>query len=314
MSVSSLDDDDLQRILGYLELPPSSTLPSLPLTFLTQHVSNLLPSHLVPFSRITTPRQRASIPIIKARRVLYASATPPKPELTADQARLRWPLLWERMGGDSRLPPPSANVEEEEKWVEENFLPGKANSQHVKKLGGFLRILEEEREIENVIAAKRAERRFDNAGEEFEEESDEEEENDALFGRVDGHGNGPVYPIMVSEVEQAEVRRAFEKRVLEMFVDGIDVGQRKSRLEMTDKSSSLWIMTKWIIPNHQEAIPLPFRTEKMRILTIKSRVELLMGMTKGMDWCTDRLRDMGRVCRMVRENMIIRPRSYLVSH
>lgn len=119
------------------------------------------------------------------------------------------------MGG-ARLPPPSADVEEEEEWVRDNFLPGKENAQHVKKLGGFLRGLEEEREAEDVIMAKRVERRLDDVGEEFDEESDEEEE-------VETNGRSLMPPDMVDEEAQREVREAFEKRLLELFVDGMDV-------------------------------------------------------------------------------------------
>jgi hypothetical protein len=149
--------------------------------------------------------------------MIYASQTPLPAELHADRGRLRWPLLWERMGGSS-LPPPSADVREEERWVEENFLPGKENSQHVKKLGGFLRGLEEEREMEGVVMARRAERRLDDVGEEFDEESDEEEDVLPDRGAVPG---------ALEEKDQAEVREAFEKRILELFVDGMDVSTSK---------------------------------------------------------------------------------------
>lgn len=128
-------------------------------------------------------------------------------------------MLWERMGG-TRIPPPSINVTEEERWVEREFLPGKENAQHVKKLGGFLRILEEEREIEDVIEAKRAERRLDRVGEEFDEESDEEEEEEAAPPpEVDMRPDAEI------EAEQEEVRRMFEKRLIELFVDGVDVSR-----------------------------------------------------------------------------------------
>ena len=212
MSLNSLTQDDIDRILSYLELPPATTLPSPPLRFLSDHIAVLPPPLLEPFSQITSPRERASIPTIKSRRLIYATQVPIPPELTAEKGRLRWPLLWERMGGSS-LPPPSADVREEEAWVAEHFLPGKENVQHVKKLGGFLRGLEEEREMENVVMARRAERRLDDVGEEFDEESDEEDEE---LPRRSGPGS-------MDAEEQEEVRRAFEKRILEMFVDGVDV-------------------------------------------------------------------------------------------
>lgn len=213
MSIATLTQYDIERILSYLDLPTTSELPTPPLTFLAEHISVLPPPLLLPFDEITSPRERTSIPAIKSRRLIYATQTPLPAELHADRGRLRWPLLWERMGGSS-LPPPSADVREEERWVEENFLPGKENAQHVKKLGGFLRGLEEEREMEGVVMARRAERRLDDIGEEFDEESDEEEEE------VDGSG---AFPREVEEKNQAEVREAFEKRILELFVDGMDV-------------------------------------------------------------------------------------------
>ncbi len=98
----------------------------------------------------------------------------------------------------------------------------------MKKLGGFLRGLEEERELEGVREARRVERRLDDLGEEFDEESDEDGE---LEGEtiLDGNGNGTLdgrtlgvngYP---GEVDQEEVKVAFERKLLELFVDGLDV-------------------------------------------------------------------------------------------
>ena len=209
-AIPQLPPEDVERILRYLDLPPSTTLPSPPLVFLSEHIHTLPPPLLAPLGSITTSRQRSSIPLIKSRRWLYASTSPPPPPLRADAGRLRWPLLWERLGGSS-LPPPSSAVEEEESWVAENFLPGKEGRQHVKKLGGFLRGLEEEREAEGVREARRAERRLDDVGEEFDESSDEEDDEKGKV-RVAG-----------LEEDQDEVKRVFERRLLEIFVDGLDV-------------------------------------------------------------------------------------------
>jgi len=214
MSVNTLTQYDIDRILSYLELPSATELPTTPLRFLSDHITVLPPPLLQPFDEVTSPRERTAIPAIKARRLLYATQSPLPAELHADRGRLRWPLLWERMGGSS-LPPPSADVREEERWVEENFLPGKENSQHVKKLGGFLRGLEEEREMEGVVMARRAERRLDDVGEEFDAESDEEDDEEISRNVRSGE---------VEEKDQADVRDAFEKRILELFVDGVDVG------------------------------------------------------------------------------------------
>jgi hypothetical protein len=217
MSINTLTQYDVDRILSYLDLPSAEELPTPPIQFLADHITVLPPPLLLPFDDVTSPRERASISAIKSRRMIYASQTPLPAELHTDRGRLRWPLLWERMGGSS-LPPPSADVREEERWVEENFLPGKENSQHVKKLGGFLRGLEEEREMEGVVMARRAERRLDDVGEEFDEESDEEEDVLPDRGAVPG---------ALEEKDQAEVREAFEKRILELFVDGMDVSTSK---------------------------------------------------------------------------------------
>ena len=210
MSVETLTPDDLDRIFSYLDQPIPAELPTPPIQFLSDHIGILPSQLLLPFDEVTTPRERATIPTIKARRHIYATRQPIPPELTADRARLRWPLLWERSGGSS-LPPPSIDVTEEERWAEENFLPGKENAQHVKKLGGFLRGLAEEREAEEVVMAKRAERRLDQVGEEFDEDSDEEEE----VPRPPG--------LAAQDMSPDEVKRSFEKRILELFVDGMDV-------------------------------------------------------------------------------------------
>lgn len=119
------------------------------------------------------------------------------------------------------LPLPSSNMKGEEAWVKDHFLPGAEGRQHVKKLGGFLRGLEEEREMEEMRAAKRAERRLDSVGEEFDEESDDEEEED---GAQDRRKAAAALPIAGPVAEnQEEVKQAFERKLLEMFVDGIDV-------------------------------------------------------------------------------------------
>lgn len=113
------------------------------------------------------------------------------------------------MGGDP-FAPVSESAEEEAAWAESSFMKGTAGNQQVRKLGGFLRLMEEEREAEEVRAAKRMERRLDQEGEEFEEESDEEERDEA--------NQRP----QVAE-DQHEVELAFEKRLLELFLYGLDV-------------------------------------------------------------------------------------------
>jgi len=134
------------------------------------------------------------------------------------------------MGG-SPIPPSSNDMEDsdedddedEEEWVKQSFMVTASASgsgggggtevevgkQHVRKLGGFLRGLQEEREWEVLLEAKKRESGMDQ-GEEFDSESDEE--------------GATVVGARVGVAEnQDEVRRAFEKRLVEMFVDGLDV-------------------------------------------------------------------------------------------
>jgi hypothetical protein len=216
-----MHQDDVNSIMAYLSIPTATTLPTTPLKFLSDHINTLPPSLLRSFSSVTTPRQRASIRQIKARRLIYASSTPPPVELSASSGRLRWPLLWDRMGGSIDLPLPSSNIKGEETWVKDHFLPGAEGRQHVKKLGGFLRGLEEEREMDQMRAAKRAERRLDNVGEEFDEESDEDEDEETARDRVKTAAALPIAGAVAEN--QEEVKQAFERKLLEMFVDGLDV-------------------------------------------------------------------------------------------
>ncbi|WVW78599.1 hypothetical protein I302_100556 [Kwoniella bestiolae CBS 10118] len=221
MSQSPLTPDQIRPILSYLDLPLSDTLPSPPLTFLSQHLSNLPPSLLEHFAFLT-PKQLTAIPTIKHRRLLYATSIPRPGILSVNEGRLRWPLLWERLGGDpfAAINENSNSAIEEEEWVSQGFMHdsqgGREKNQQVKKLGGFLRVLEEERESEGIRSAKRMERRLDVQGEEFDEDSDDEGEQQQLNG--DGNGVGRVE---VNE-DQGEVERLFEKRLLEIFLDGMD--------------------------------------------------------------------------------------------
>ena len=204
--------EEVERILKYLDLPPSTTLPTPPAVFLAAHIYSLPPPLLLPF-HIVPSRQRTSIPAIKSRRIAYSQQIPLPTTLTAESARLRWPLLWERLGG-SHLPPPTAEVEEEEAWVKDGFLPGEGNVQHVKRLGGFLRGLQEEREMEEVRDAKRAERRLDEQAEEFDSDSDDEAEQESIRERQVAMRGGE---------DQGVVRRVFEQKIMELFIDGLDV-------------------------------------------------------------------------------------------
>jgi len=229
METRSLHPEDLAAIRTYLDLPSETLLPADPLDLLSTYLHILPRPLLEPLTSITTPRERARLRPIKARRLMYASAVPPPAFLSADAGRLRWPLLWERMGGSS-IPPtaPSREVQEEESWVRDRFLGGlqpqddstgetKEVTQHVKKLGGLLRGFEEERELEHVRERRKVERQLDEVGEEFDSESDEE---DGAGGRI---GNARIGPRVVEDEDQEGVARAFEKKLVELFVDGLDV-------------------------------------------------------------------------------------------
>lgn len=133
---------------------------------------------------------------------------------------------------------PSFRMREESTWANQDFMPFTSDSNsdvnsstnantdtaqaerrkrvlQVNKLGKFLAELEEEREWEDMRDAKRLERRSnqeEEAGkEEFEESSDEEEEEEdpRLVG--------------LPAENQEEVRVLFERRLLELFLDGLDV-------------------------------------------------------------------------------------------
>jgi len=115
------------------------------------------------------------------------------------------------MGGSSLPSTSNDDLEEEEEWVDTGFMSGVEGRLGVKKLGGFLRNLQEEREAEGVRDARRFERRLDEQGEEFDEESDEEDEDTRVAQMR-----------VLQSDNQGEVEIAFEKKLLELFVDGLD--------------------------------------------------------------------------------------------
>ncbi|WWC87032.1 uncharacterized protein L201_001916 [Kwoniella dendrophila CBS 6074] len=229
MSQYPLSSDQVHSILSYLDLPQSDVLPKPPILFLKEHISKLPFEYLVYFSYLTPKELGDSIPIIKQRRLLYATSIP-KPEiLSLYQGRLRWPLLWERLGGDPNFlfnnddEKNSKNAIEEEEWVSNEFMNDidKNKSQQVKKLGGFLRILEEERESEQIRLAKMKERNLDSKGEEFDDESDEDDDEEENHLHTQQYQNVNTQRVEIAE-DQEEVERIFEKRLLEIFLDGMD--------------------------------------------------------------------------------------------
>ncbi|KAL1408968.1 hypothetical protein Q8F55_005785 [Vanrija albida] len=234
---SALPPDVLQAVTAHLGAAPSS---SNALDILTAHLPSLPPALAADVGAHTTPKERARIPAIKARRVLYgtgsgagaastsasdnrlyapgvAAVPAPPPELTAERGRQRWPLLWERLGGDPRPADSTASQADEERWGTEGFMPGSEG--FVGRLGRVLREDEEVREWEATRAARVAERRLDEQGEEFDSDSEDE-------GEAPANGGGRALPHLpytgTGAEDQAAVVREFEKRLLELFIDGLD--------------------------------------------------------------------------------------------
>lgn len=106
-----------------------------PIDFLTLHIRQLPPHLLLTFSRITTPKERSRISVIRNRRLKYANADPP--ELQFSAARSTWPLLYD---GQQRRG--QQEGEDEKDWVARDFLSGL--TKHVGKLGSLLGGYEEE--------------------------------------------------------------------------------------------------------------------------------------------------------------------------
>ncbi|GMK57721.1 hypothetical protein CspeluHIS016_0405550 [Cutaneotrichosporon spelunceum] len=182
------------------------------LSILTSHLS-ALPDHIArAVGTALSPRQRTAIPTIKHRRHVWATATPPPVSLSAGEGRRRWPLLWERMGGDPRvaLPGHETSVAQAEaaKWAEEGFMPG--HKRHVGHLGTLLAEEEEVGEWEEARRNRARERRLDEVGEEFDEESDEESVDREVLSAGTGDG------------DQESAKSRFERALLELFLDGLD--------------------------------------------------------------------------------------------
>jgi hypothetical protein len=106
--------------------------------------------------------------------------------------------------------------------------------------------LAEEREMEGVARARREERKLDDVGEEFDEESDEEEDNEEDEEgqeRQQEPQQEAEQPIPENsglgahqaedDQDQDEVKRIFERRLLELFLDGMDVSIRLTILSRT---------------------------------------------------------------------------------
>lgn len=110
-------------------------------------------------------------------------------ELTAPEARIRWPLLWEQLGGDPTLVEETARQRDAMSWAEHDFMPG--STLHV---GRLARLMGEEEEIgvwQETARNRARERRMEMEGEEFDEESDEEDGEGMVVDREEsGSGAG----------------------------------------------------------------------------------------------------------------------------
>jgi hypothetical protein len=254
-TIPTIPEPIVTQLLSHLSLPLASTLPSTPIVFLKNNFNAIPATLLHAFDDpITTSRERSSIREVKARRMLFAEPGGLKiRQLTAEEGWRRWPLLWESFGGDplgpkrrreevfgfitafpartlptlsgepssSKQPSePSFRMKDESTWASTEFMPIEESPAErrkqvlqVNKLGKFLAELEEEREWEDMRDAKRLERRRnereDAEKEEFEESSDEEGEDPRAIGAI--------------AEDQDEVRVLFERRLLELFLDGLDV-------------------------------------------------------------------------------------------
>ncbi|KAJ9101833.1 hypothetical protein QFC21_003173 [Naganishia friedmannii] len=110
---------DLARLQQHLNLPSTgylSTPYTTPLSFLAAYIDLIPPSLTYLFHDCTTPQERSRIKQVKARRMIWAglggkgrsssSSSSSKPdELSAEEGWKRFPLLWERLGGDPLGPP-----------------------------------------------------------------------------------------------------------------------------------------------------------------------------------------------------------------
>jgi hypothetical protein len=86
-----------------------------------------------------------------------------------------------------------------------------------KRFGAFLRSLEEEEEAMDAVDARRREREFDRVETAKKEEFEDSDEEDEANGIRTGNGT----PSAGADV--GEVIETFERRLLELFIDGLDV-------------------------------------------------------------------------------------------
>lgn len=315
-----LPPDLVEALTTHLGTTPASTNP---LDVLSAHLASLPTDLAAQVGAHTTAKERTRIPAIKARRVLYgtgsappsssssgpstrlyapgvAAVSSPPPDLTAERGRQRWPLLWERLGGDPRPAESTAAQADEHRWAGEGFMPG--SDAFVGRLGRVLAEDEEVREWEATRAARAAERRLDEVGEEF-DDSDDDDEGDAgasagANGRSNGGGGLPHLPYTgTGAADQAAVEREFEKRLLELFIDGLDVSWRGTPSSFADT------------PRHSTTPPSTSRLPTTRSLRAMLKTAGLTTRRRAVGGWAMGLAGTGR-SRMARGSMITSHRSF----
>ncbi|KAF7332043.1 DUF2052 domain-containing protein [Mycena kentingensis (nom. inval.)] len=182
-----------QAVSNYLGLHDHSTPDpeTQPIAFLRIYLSSLPPNLLPCFSSITTPKDRAVLPIIRNRRFKYVQSNPPQLQFAA--AITQWPLLYDGPRTRDRN-----NGVDEKRWAEQEFLGGSSSTKHVGKLGDLLSEYEDEREAERFRAIRRQK-----AEDNFvpEEESDDETPDEPAT--------------------EAEAKAVFTRAIRERFISGL---------------------------------------------------------------------------------------------
>ncbi|KAG6854877.1 hypothetical protein C0991_012067 [Blastosporella zonata] len=195
MSTKALFNKSLT--LSYLGLPDEYTPSpqSEPISFLSRHIMQLPPHLLLHFSYITTAKERTVLPVIRNRRLKYASSNPMQLNPSSDE----WRDLYQGREQFGRQ-----DGEEEKAWVESDFLRG--STKHIGKLGGLLGGYEEEREAERarILRRERA------AAEQFiPEEDDDSSDEEELVDSV------------TNDESPEETKASFERSIRERLIYGL---------------------------------------------------------------------------------------------
>lgn len=236
----SLPPDVISAIESHLGHPVTGS----PFSILETHIAQLPPGLARAVGTSIPPRDRTRIPIIRRRRHVHAHADPPPHSLSAEAGRLRWPLLWERLGGDPRVLAETREQAEERQWGDTQFMPHE--ERFVGRLGRMLAEEAEIREWQTAREARARERRLDDVGEEFDDSDDDDDAavpvngssgnavngtngtNGTNGGTVNGvSGSNASVPVSADpgDQDQYAVAENFERRLLELFIDGMDVSE-----------------------------------------------------------------------------------------